>query len=145
MIAFSRGRIVQLTQSENRPLSLVPPPLPAVRALILAGHADTASLLDDFVVRSGLAPVHARDDEPVDQAIARTRPRVAIVDFDHPCALSSRLPEQLGAVGARLLLCAALHRNAEARDRALRTGSLYFPLPITFRDFDLVLRTALLL
>src|SRR6185312_4407135 len=93
----------------------VPPPLPAVRALILAGHADTASLLDDFVVRSGLAPVHARDDEPVDQAIARTRPRVAIVDFDHPCALSSRLPEQLGAVGARLLLCAALHRNAGTR------------------------------
>jgi len=145
MIAIRRGRNVQLTQSENRPLSLVPPSLPAVRALILAGHADTTALLDDFVVRSGLTPVHPLDDEPVDQAVARTRPRVAIVDFDHPCAMSQRLPEWLGAVGARLLLCAALHRNAEARDRALRTGSLYFPLPIAYRDFDLVLRTALLL
>ena len=53
---------MQLTQSENRPLSLVPPSLPAVRALILAGHADTAALLDDFVVRSGLTPVHPHDD-----------------------------------------------------------------------------------
>ena len=136
---------MQLTQSDTRPPSLVPPSLPAVRALILAGHADTAALLGDFVTRSGLAPVHPLDDEPVDQAVSRTRPRVAIVDFDHPSAMSSRLTELLSAVGARLLLCAALHRNAEARDRALRTGSLYFPLPITYRDFDLVLRTALLL
>ena len=132
-----------LTQPEHQSLSLSPPS--TGRALILATHHDTLTLLGDFVSRAGLVPSHPLDDEPVEQAVTRIRPRVAIVDFDHPCATSTRLARQLGGVGARMVLCASMHRTTEARECALKTGALYFPLPITYRDFDLVLRTALLL
>lgn len=136
---------MQLTQPEHQSLSLSPASSPSGHALILASHADTLDLLRDFVARSGLVPLHPLDDEPVEQAVSRIRPRVAIIDFDHPTATSARVARLLGAVGVRMVLCAPLHRTAEARDWALRMGALYFPLPITYRDFDLVLRTALLL
>lgn len=136
---------MQLTQPEHQSLSLSPASAPGGHALILASHGDTLDLLGDLVTRSGLVPAHPLDDEPVDQAVARVRPRVAIVDFDHPSATSARLVRLLGSVGARMVLCARRHRAVEARECALKTGALYFPLPIAYRDFDLLLRTALLL
>jgi hypothetical protein len=136
---------VQLTQPEHQSLSLSPASAPSGHALILASHADTLELLGDFVTRSGLVPTHPLDDEPVEQAVSRIRPRVAIVDFDHPSATSRRFARLLGVMGARMVLCASMQRTSEARECALKTGALYFPLPITYRDFDMVLRTALLL
>jgi len=134
---------VQLVHaSDALPLTL---PATVHRVLVLAAHPDTASLLSAYVNLSGHAPTAPFDDETLDQALLRLRPRAAIVEYDHPSAASSDLSERFGALGIRTLLCAAWYRNAEARERALATGALYFPIPIAHRDFDLVLRTALLL
>ena len=128
--------------SDALPLTL---PATVHRVLVLAAHPDTAALLSAYVNLSGHAPTAPFDDETLDQALLRLRPRAAIVEYDHPSAASSDLSERFGALGIRTLLCAAWYRNAEARERALATGALYFPIPIAHRDFDLVLRTALLL
>jgi len=134
-----------LTNSEQDALGLAPPPAASGRLLVLAGHPDTAALLCNYAARSGLSASIPLDDEPAEVAVSRIRPRVAIIDCDHPSASSRRLSRRLAGVRARIVLCAALHRNAEARERALRTGALYFPLPVSHRDFELVVRTAMLL
>lgn len=136
---------MELIRRESDAVAFTAPAQTSGRVLIIACDPDTVVLLGDFVVRTGLHPSNPRDDEPVDQAVMRVRPRVVIVDYEHPSAQSPRLARAIADVRARGVLCAALQRHAEARDTALRTGSLYFPLPIAFRDFELVLRTALLL
>lgn len=134
---------MQLVHASDSPQLTMPATVH--RVLVLAAHPDTASLLAAYVNLSGHAPAAPFDDETLDQALLRLRPRAVIVEYEHPSAASNDLSDRFAAAGTRPLLCAAWYRNAEARERALATGALYFPLPIAHRDFDLVLRTALLL
>jgi hypothetical protein len=113
--------------------------------LVLAGRESTASVLSTFVSRSGHTAATPLDDEGLDQALARVRPRAIIIDFEHPSAASARTDRQIAGFATRVLLCSAWHRSAEARPRAAAMGSLYFSLPIEHKDFDLLLKTALLL
>lgn len=117
----------------------------AADVLVLSGRADMRELLARLVMDAGHEPHLPLDDESAERAAARVRPCIAIVDIDHAAARSGRLPERLAAVGARTLLCGAWHQEAEARRAAERAGALCFTLPITHRDFELLLHTALLL
>jgi hypothetical protein len=113
--------------------------------LILASRDSTASMLSSFVSLSGHSAAMPLDDEGLEQAILRVRPRVIVLDFDHPCATSPRTDRHLAGLGARVVLCSAWHRSTEARPRAAALGSLYCSLPIEHKEFDLLLRTAMLL
>lgn len=128
----------------NRDTRAAHPPRPHA-VLILASHDSTASMLSSFVTLSGHTAVMPLDDEGLEQAMLRVRPRVIIIDFDHPCAASPRTDRRLARLGARVVLCSAWHRSTEARPRAAEMGSLFFALPIEHKDFDLLLRTAMLL
>jgi DNA-binding response OmpR family regulator len=113
--------------------------------LVLANHPNVTSLLSGFVSLSGHLAAAPLDDEAIEAAVARVRPRVAIIDFDHPGASSLRIARRLRLTGARIVLCSTWQRSAEARRRALAMGAFSFSLPITHHDFDLLLKTALLL
>lgn len=128
-----------------------PEPIPdaaspsAVDILVLSGRADVREALASLVAAAGHEPHLPLDDESAERAAARVRPCIAIVDIDHAATRSGRLRERLAAVGTRALLCGAWHQQAEARRAAERIGALCFTLPIAHRDFELLLRTALLL
>ncbi len=113
--------------------------------LVLSNHPSVTSLLCGFVSLSGHAATAPLDDEAIEPAILRVHPRIAIIDFEHPAASSTRVARQLGAVGACTVLYSTWQLNAEARQRAIATDAFFFSLPIMHKDFDLLLRTALLL
>lgn len=128
-----------------------PEPIPdaaspsAMDILVLSGRADVREMLACLIAGAGHEPHLPLDDESAERATARVRPCIAIIDIDHAATRSGRFPEHLAAVGTRALLCGAWHQQAEARRAAERTGALCFTLPIARRDFELLLRTALLL
>jgi hypothetical protein len=117
----------------------------AYPVLVLANSPSMTSLLCGFVSLSGHTAASPRDDEPIEQAVLRIRPRVALIESDHASLGSTRVVRRLGAIGARTVLYSAWPRNAEARHQAQAMDALFFALPITHHDFHLLLRTALLL
>jgi hypothetical protein len=112
--------------------------------LVMASHPDVTSLLCGFVSLSGHSAAAPLDDEPIEQAVLRIRPRVAVIDFDHPGAASGRIAHQLHRIGTRIVLCSTWERSPEALHRARALEALFFSLPISHHDFDLLLRTALM-
>ncbi|HEX6534596.1 MAG TPA: hypothetical protein VF041_08360 [Gemmatimonadaceae bacterium] len=118
---------------------------PAAGVLVLSGRADVREILARLIADAGHEPHLPLDDESADHAAARVRPCVAIIDIDHPAARSGRLAPRLAAAGTRPLFCGAWHQEEEARRAAERATALCFTLPIAPRDFELLLRTALLL
>lgn len=113
--------------------------------LVLASHPSITSVLCGLVTRAGHAAAAPHDDEAVEQAVRRIRPRVAIIDFEHPGAASPRIARQLDRAGTRTVLCSTWQRSAEARRHAAAIQALFFTLPVADKDFGLLLRTALLL
>lgn len=112
--------------------------------LLLTAHPGALSLISTFVAISGHDPLVPHDDESIEQALLRIRPRVAVVDFEHPGAASLRIEAQLLRAGSRVILFSTWYRSLEARARALSMNALYFALPIEHVAFDALLRTALL-
>lgn len=113
--------------------------------LVLSSRADVRERLEQLVTRCGHEPHLPLDDEPAERAASRVRPCIAIVDIDHAAAHSGIVTSRLAALGTRTLLCGAWHQETEARRAAERMGALCFVLPIAHRDFELLLRTVLLL
>ena len=112
--------------------------------LLLTAHPGALSLLSTFVAISGHDPLVPHDDESTEQAVLRTRPRVSIVDFEHPGAASQRIEDQLLRSGSRVILFSTWYRSLEARARAMSMRALYFALPIEHDSFDSLLHSALL-
>lgn len=112
--------------------------------LLLTAHPGALSLISTFVAISGHDPLVPLDDEPIDQAVLRIRPRVCIVDFEHPGAASSRVEGHLLRAESRVILFSTWYRSLEARARAMSMHALFFALPIEHDAFDALLQTALL-
>jgi hypothetical protein len=112
--------------------------------LLLTGHPGALSLISTFVAISGHEPIIPHDDELIEQAVLRIMPRVSILDFEHPCAASTRIEDQLIRSGSRVILFSTWYRSLEARARAMSMRALYFVLPIEHGKFDALLRSALL-
>lgn len=112
--------------------------------LLLTAHPGALSLISTFVEISGHEPIVPHDDEPIEQAVLRIVPRVSIVDIEHPGAASMRIEDLLIRSGSRVIVFSTWYRSLEARARALSMRALYFALPIEHRQFDALLRSALL-
>lgn len=112
--------------------------------LLLTAHPGALSLISTFVAISGHDPLVPHDDESIEQALLRVRPRVSVVDFEHPGAASLRIEDQLLRAESRVILFSTWYRSLEARARALAMHALYFELPIEHDAFDALLQTALL-
>lgn len=110
---------------------------------MLTAHPGALSLISTFVSLSGHTALIPLDDELIEQAVTRTRPRAAIVDFEHPCAASPRVEQQMTESGTHVILFSAWHRSVEARARAAEMRAMFFALPIDHGDFDTLLRSAL--
>ena len=127
----------------------MPEPLPGALhqgepVLLLTAHPGALSLISTFVAISGHEPLIPLDDESIEQAVLRFRPRVSIVDFEHPGAASSRVESHLERAESRVILFSAWHRSLEARARATAMRALFFALPIEHVAFDTLLQAALL-
>lgn len=112
--------------------------------LLLTAHPGVLSLISTFVVLSGHEPLLPLDDESIEQAVLRIRPRASVVDFEHPGAASSRVESHLLRAESRVILFSTWYRSLEARARAISMHALFFALPIEHDAFDNLLRAALL-
>ncbi|HEY9448993.1 MAG TPA: hypothetical protein VIQ60_04535 [Gemmatimonadaceae bacterium] len=148
------GRARQAGERGTRSASLhlprtTPVPMPgrvrhAEPVLLLSAHPGALSLISTFVAISGHDPLLPHDDESIEQAVLRVRPRVSIVDFEHPGAASPRIEQHLLRSGSRVIVFSTWYRSLEARARAVSMRALFFALPIEHRAFDDLLQTALL-
>ena len=112
--------------------------------LLLTAHPGALSLISTFVAISGHDPLVPLDDESIEQAVLRIRPRVCIVDFEHPGAASPRVESHLLRAESRVILFSAWYRSLEARARAMSMHALFFALPIEHDAFDTLLQAALI-
>lgn len=112
--------------------------------LLLTSHPGALSLLSTFVAISGHDPLVPRDDESIEQAVLRIRPRVSIVDFEHPGAASPRVEGHLLQANSRVIVFSAWYRSLDASARATSMNALFFSLPIEHHAFDTLLQAALL-
>jgi DNA-binding NtrC family response regulator len=131
--------------STNLTAALAEHPVRPRAVLVVASRESIATMLSSFVTQSGHVPAIPLDDEGMENAIHRVRPRVILIDFDHPYATSPRITRHLAGMSTKVVLCSSWHRVAEARTRAESLGWLFFSLPIDHKDFDLLLRTAMLI
>jgi hypothetical protein len=98
--------------------------------LILSPDALSVALLGALVELEGLQPVFASAEEPPREALLRTRPRVVLIDIEHPNAVAAQFIGPATMVGARVLLFGPAHATGALSQAAADHALDSFTLPI---------------
>jgi DNA-binding NtrC family response regulator len=96
--------------------------------LILAREDLVAALLGLMVELRGFQPAFLGASEAVAEGIERERPRVVVVDCDHPDC-GEALLEVVRRAGAKPILFSPFRNQSEVREVAARHGVRSFTLP----------------
>ena len=116
--------------------------MPEVTVLVVAHHAVIGALLGSLVELAGHRAAFPEPGELICDAVTRVKPKLTLLDSDHPNSIDARIFEEARTLGSQcLLFSSSLSRNdTETIAASRRLPS--FTLPIKFREFvDLVERS----
>ena len=100
----------------------------------------TGALIGSLVEVSGFQPIFPSPTEDVEDAIARIRPNVVLVDCD--AGDEERCIEPVAAYGGAVVLFSTWRSDADVGTVASRRGLRHFSLPIQWAEFRRLLRDA---
>lgn len=111
--------------------------------LIVSTDSPTATLLGAFAEVEGYeVQIHDDAREAPEDAVARARPHLILLDIDHPDGFAPDFLEQLRKAGIPAVAFSPGRLNAEVLERARPYGLPTIVLPIDPPGFAAVLRQA---
>lgn len=115
--------------------------MPEVTVLVVAQHAVIGALLGSLVELAGHRVAFPEPSERICDAVTRVRPRLTLLDSDHPNSTDSRIFEEARTLGSQCLLFSSSLSRHDTETIAASRRLPSFTLPIKFREFvDLVER-----
>jgi CheY-like chemotaxis protein len=121
---------------------LSPDPGPLI-ALVISTEAEIAAILRELLTHDGYRVRTEDGSEPLDLVLDRLRPRLVLIDVDHPVAFSAAFIERARGIGAAVVACGPGRHEGEVRALAAVHNLAAFGFPIRLSQFRETLRAAL--
>lgn len=116
--------------------------MPEVTVLVVAQHAVIGALLGSLVELAGHRAAFPEPSELICDAVTRVRPKLTLLDSDHPNSTDARIFDEVRSLGAQCLLFSSSLSRHDTETIAASRRLPSFTLPIKFREFvDLVERS----
>jgi DNA-binding NtrC family response regulator len=106
-----------------------------VTVLVVAQHAVIGALLGSLVELAGHRVAFPEPAETISDAVHRVRPRLTLLDSDHPHSTDVRIAHEAKTIGSQLLLFSSSLNRHDTETIAASRHLPSFTLPIKFRDF----------
>jgi hypothetical protein len=115
----------------------------SIVAVVISPEAEIAALLRQFLAYDGFQIQTGNGSESLDAVLDHTRPRLVLVDVDHPEAFSAGFIERARGVGAAVVAYSPSRHEREVRQLAAAYNVAAFGLPLRLSRFRDTLRAAL--
>jgi DNA-binding response OmpR family regulator len=103
--------------------------------LVIAEHPMIGTLLSALVELAGHRARFPEAGEAADAAVARARPPLVLLDFEHPASARDAVYHAARLAGSRVLLFGSALAAEEIDRLASRRGVGWFDLPIGYNAF----------
>jgi DNA-binding response OmpR family regulator len=113
------------------------------QVLIVSEEPLTSALLAALVQLTQRRPVFMDGDRPAREVIEELRPSAILLDIDHVGGMAAPTRARARLLGIPILLFSPSRIPYEVERRAAELGLLWFPLPISHREFSRILGNAL--
>jgi DNA-binding response OmpR family regulator len=119
------------------------PQLASLVAVVISTQAEIAGILCEFLAHDGYQARIEDGTEPLAAVLDRVRPRVVLIDVDHPDGFSAGFIERARGIGAAVVAYSPSRDEREVRSLAAAHNLAAFGCPLRLTRMRAALRAAL--
>lgn len=119
------------------------PQLVSLVAVVISTQAEIAAILCELLAHNGYQARIEDGTEPVAAMLDRVRPRLVLIDVDHPEGFTAGFIERARSVGAAVVAYSPSRHELEVRALAAAHNLAAFGCPLRLNRLRAALRVAL--